>query len=223
MRSLFTLIALAFLAAPAHAYLAFWRGDEGDIMVDSSGVALDGSYKFEVGQFVSGFAPTVHNLDQWATNWVIFDRAEQAGFDGWYPSIQEVNTAANYTNTFNSDSDDANPSSTFAQGSQLYLWVYNDLSITPGSEWLLATDDPLSTHAFRNWELPGAVDMNGSGTWHTQDLSIPFFGSINGVTGPGEYSSTPNSFRLQTAAVPEPSALLLSLAALPLFLRRRRS
>ena len=192
-----------------------------DVFLDSNGVALDGGYTFEWGSFQLGFTPTSENLDQWATNWKVFDAAVEG--NGWTVGDSSLYQQADHTITGGSSSGFANPLHTFVEGEAAYLWVYDTKDIYSSPEWALVADFDKSTNIFPDsWVIPDPGLQSGeSFDWHTLDLDTAVFGGVNDVQGAGAYAVAPASFTIQTHAVPEPGSALLLLAA-GVFLRIRR-
>jgi hypothetical protein len=218
------LLALLSLASVPglRASTIFWGSLPNDHFFDSQGNALNGSYTFELGVFISTFTPTLSNMDQWAVNWRVFDAATAGS--GWDVVGQELSTSADHLSNSTSSSGDAPLGYQFLQGTKAYLWVYNSKSISLTSEWALVTDDNTATNTYQPWLIPDPADTGGSADWQTRDLDTALYGGVNDVQGPGLFSVTPGTFTIQTHAVPEPgSALLCALAASLLLCRTRRA
>jgi hypothetical protein len=206
----------------ANGATIFWGSLPNDNLYNSSGNALDGSFSFEIGTFVTGFTPTVSNMDQWQSNWLVFDRASVA--QGWIPATQTIEAGVTHTVSGGSSSSAALPSSVFEQGSEAYLWAFNSKAYDSGSEWALVysaftADDTLGAGV---WEFPDPANESGSFDWQTRDLDTAIFGGVENTQGPGNYSVDPGTFTLQTHAIPEPSSALLILALGVAFRIRRR-
>lgn len=223
-------IALAWMCSPARASTVFWGSNFNDLLFDSSGNPLDSSYSFEIGTF-GAFVPTYQNVDQWAANWKVIDRAFDAtpwdlndpDSEGWNSTEQFFVGTVTHNTDGTSDSPDANPSDVFAQNEVVYLWAYNSKSIVPTSEWALVTDGSSSGDLADDWLVPDPSDTLSSFNWQLTDANDAVIGGANGVQGPGTYSANPGSFSLQTAVVPEPgSAFLLIAAAAAHLIRRAR-
>lgn len=228
------ILALAWMCGTAGASTLFWGSPfpgGTPLLVDSNGQPLDGSYSFEIGSF-GAFVPTYQNVDQWVANWKVFDRAYDPTpadpFDGdpegWNTEFGFFAGTVDHNAAGGSDSPDANPLDVFAQGEKIYLWAYNSKDIVPSSEWALVTDSNLVGNNGDAWIFPDPLDPPGTSyDLQLDDADEAVIGGVNGVQGPGEYSTTPPSFSLQTAVVPEPgSALLLFAAAAAHFIRRSR-
>ena len=208
----------------ANGATIFWGSLSNDSLYNSSGNALDGSFSFEIGTFVTGFTPTVANMDQWQGNWLVFDRA--AIGQGWDPGTQTIDSGAGvvHTPTGGSSSSAALPGSVFEQGSEAYLWAFNSKVYGSASEWALVysantTDDLFGAGV---WEFPDPAMTGDSFDWQTRDLDTAIFGGVENTQGPGNFSVDPGTFTLQTHAIPEPSSALMVLAVgVALRLRRR--
>lgn len=218
---LLLLLLLACLPS-ARASTIFWGSNFSDNLFDSNGQPLGSTYSFEIGSFGS-FVPTYQNVDQWAANWKVFDRAYDPDANGWNSVDQFFVGTVDHNTSAGSDSPDANPADVFTQGEVAYLWAYNSKSIVPSSEWALVTDGTTVGNTGNEWIFPDPADTTGSFNWNLSDASSAIIGGANDVRGPGTYSATPGVFSLQTAVVPEPgSALLLISAALTQLFRRAR-
>ncbi|WP_395742929.1 PEP-CTERM sorting domain-containing protein [Prosthecobacter sp.] len=204
----------------AQASTVFWGSNFNDNLYDSSGNALDSTYSFEIGSFGT-FVPTYQNIDQWQANWHVIDRAFDPDSNGWNSTEQFFVGTVGFNTDGTSDSPDANPADVFTQGDVVYLWVYNSLSIVPGSEWALVTDGSPVGDSADDWIIPDPADTSSSFNWQLTDANSAVIGGANGVQGPGGYSTTPSVFSLQTAVVPEPGSALLLLAAAAAHLTRR--
>ncbi len=207
---------------PLQARTIEWGNAVGDTVVTSTGIALDDSFIFELGSFGS-FMPSESNLELWAANWKVFDRAVAPALEGWNSAAGFFSSAATMNAGGVSSESPPLPSFTFTPGEQAYIWVYNGLTIDALTEWALVTNNALDGNAADDWLFPapgGKEDLPLE--WRISGATRVPFGGLNDVEGPGDYSVTPPSFDLQTHAVPEPaSALLLGIAGL-LSLRRRR-
>lgn len=219
----FCFACLVLLTLPSRATTLSWGSNPGDELYLSSGQPLDDSFTFELGTF-GLFIPTIGNLDLWSSNWRLFDRAIAPSENGWNSGAGFINSSATLSETFQSDSIYASPSSLFSQGEQLYIWAYNSLTLTTGPEWALVTNGDSDGNSADNWVVPEPVCCGGS----TLDIriedatSVPL-GGVNDTRGPGTFTADPPTYLLQTSAVPEPSgALLIGSAGLLALVRRRR-
>ena len=213
--SLLILASCLLLGSAVQARTIAWGTETDSILIDSNGTTLDADYTFELGTFGT-FVPTATNMDQWLTNWKVFDRAV-APTDynvefGW------VSNSATLEADMTSSRSDL-PQHTFNVGEQAYIMVYDSLALgqantevalVTDSTWLMPTSDTHSPDT-RDWRINAAGNA--------------VYGGLNDVQGPGAHSANPTAFVLQThttaAPVPEPSsAMLLTLAGL--MMRRRR-
>jgi hypothetical protein len=237
--SLFTpfragLLALAWMCGSASASTVFWYSAFNDLLYDSNGQPLNGTYSFEIGTF-GAFVPTYQNVDQWEANWKVFDRTfdptpldpNDGDPEGWNVLDQFFTATVGFTETpanpllGTSDSTDANPSHTFAMNEQVYLWAYNSKLIVPTSEWALVTDLDLLGNVGSPWLIPDPTDALGTYDWQLADADAAIIGGVNGIQSDGGFNATPPAFSLQTAVVPEPGSIILLLAAAAAHVIRR--
>jgi hypothetical protein len=149
--------------------------------------ALDNAFVFEFGTFEAGFTPTGNNITNWIDNWKPFARAEAPSINGWNSSISYFNKSGILQ--LSGQSDQGLSADVFAAGELAYLWVYNDFSITDGSQWALVTND--------------SSDLNPANDWL----------GLHNVQGGGNFTAPLTAFTLQTHAVPEPGSVMLVLLA----------
>jgi hypothetical protein len=210
---------MAWLCCGASASTVFWGSVFNDTLFNSNGQPLDTSYSFEMGSF-GAFTPTYQNVDQWAANWKVFDRAFAPDANGWNALYQFFTGTVNHDLGGHSDSSDANPADVFTQNEVAYLWVYNSKSIVPSSEWALVTD---SSNTANVWRFPNPADAAGSYNWDLALADQAVIGGVSSTQGPGTFGTDPGGFSLQTHAVPEPgSAFLLFCSAVACVVRRTR-
>ncbi len=211
--ALFTAAVFTVAASRIHAQTLNWGNEVFGELTDSAGVALDNTFVFELGSFVGGFVPTPSNLEQWALNWEVFDRAAHQESIGYFTSTVYVNNDVTTSNPTAS-------TMSFA-GLDAYIWIRNQDDPVEGAEWLLTRAS--------NWTFPtvgGDCCNTQVVEWAVSDLdpgNVPVWGRQNGEFGSGEFSSA-GSAGLQTFTfVPEPSsALLAAIAGGFMVLRRRR-
>ena len=188
---------------------------DGSTIVDSTGAALDNTFVFELGAFLDGFTPDESNVDDWITNWRVFDQAAYNSGDIYFTGT------ANMLDDGTSDSPDQTSGAPSFEGLQAYIWIRNSDLAEEGSEWLLTRAD--------SWTFPtatpGCCDNQGVVEWSVSDLDsgdIPVWGNQGGYEGGGSYTTT-GPYTLQTYTfVPEPSSLLLAAVSGLLVFRRRR-
>lgn len=198
----------------------------GDELYDSQGVALDESFTFEMGIFANGFVPTASNLNDWSSNWLVFDAA--VADNGWNVPFQYVAVSADLLPTGESSSPFAS-AGVFPQNAQAYLWVYNSKSVAFTSEWALVSDFSAVGNISNRWIFPSPPIPDQITpepfTWSFADADTAIVGALHSgaAEGGGLVSSQPSSFTLQTYQIPEPgSALLIGAAGLLVLVRRRR-
>lgn len=202
-----------------------WSNLVGDDLFNSQGVALDASFTFEMGIFINDFVPTSSNINDWNTNWQVFDAAVVG--DGWNVGAQFFASTAEQLPSGLSNSS-FTTGGTFLLSSQAYLWVYHSKTVDFSSEWALVSDFSGVGNIADRWVFPSPPtedQVNLSMTWSLADAETALFGALHsGVSeGGGEVTNQPSSFSLQTYQVPEPgSALLIASAGLLMLIRRRR-
>ncbi len=227
-RPFLLLAALAGLAATplAQGSTIFWGSDFPDLLFDASEQPLGPEFSFELGTFGGGFSPTLANINDWAANWKVFDRAYDAtpgdnndpDSEGWDSVTQSFVGTVNHTVTNGSSSPDANPADFFGQGEIVYLWVYNTKDRNTGTEWALVTDGGSGNDQFSDWVMPDPTDT-GSYDWMLADADLAIVGGVDGTL------SNNGDFKIQTSLIPVPepgSALLAGLAVLGALAQRRR-
>ncbi|MES2506101.1 MAG: PEP-CTERM sorting domain-containing protein [Verrucomicrobiota bacterium] len=222
--------ALSALAMPlsSRGSTINWSSDFNDLFYDAGGQVLDGNFSFEIGSFASGFVPTGSNINDWAANWKVFDRAfdptpgdpGDGDPEGWNTVDQFYVGTAEHLITGGSGSVDANPSDTFAQGEVAYLWVYNTKNRETGTEWALVTDGSGLGDVADDWVFPDPTEpASTSYEWQLADADAAIYGGLNGTTGGGQ----PYTIQTSLVPVPEPGpVLLLGMAALVGLMSRRR-
>ena len=217
-------MALASMTA-AQADSIEWGGKAFGDPVNSQGSLLDTSYHFELGTF-GAFIPDESNIPLWRSNWKLLDST------GYNPVTKLFTDTA--TLTFNSGTsqwspsvaDVPAPSATFAEGEQVYIWIYNNTAMDATTEWGVFTRTASLDPKNANWVLPSGP---GNQTvfpqfMFTPDINSSPFGGTPSTTGGGYYVPPSGSFSYQTHSfVPEPgSTLMLGLTGMLSVLRRRR-
>lgn len=204
---------LILTASALEARTVSWFNAAGDGMFDSSNRAIGTDVTFELGTFGT-FVPNSSNLQHWAENWKVFDRAVSG--DGWNAGTQFLSSSAQFladgTSSFGGPH-------TFLTGDVMYLWAYTSQDLLTTSDWALirGSSSPV-------WTLPASDTSNTNHiNWDLIDADTAIYGGINGSYGGGTLSTYADpGFVLQLAAVPEPSGALLAFLALLPLLRRRR-
>lgn len=198
-----------------------WGSLEESTIVDSYGNSLPADkFTFDLGAFVGGFTPDDSNVSQWATNWRVFDRAKYV-FNDLTGMAEFASEYTMYNNTF-FNSHNGYEDVGFSRDA--YIWVYNQQTAEPGSEWFLARAT--------TWIFPTlsevCCDNNLSIQWSMGDLEdagvTPIWGSQFDQEGSGVRSGFNSGADLQTFTfIPEPSsALLVAIAGIMGALRRSR-
>lgn len=206
----------------SHARTITWGSAVDDTLLYSAGGSLVDDVVFQLGSFGT-FVPTPSNMDDWQANWKVFDQAAAPAGSGFNSSAGFVSS----TVTMNSDGTSTYLSPyTFAEGEQAYIWAFKvNQTLANGGEWALVTNDSTDGSSVDDWTLPAHSDQTSLPLeWRLGNATVVVFGGLNDVQGAGEHNSNPTVFDLQLhAIVPEPgSAVLLSVAAFGLGLRRRR-
>jgi hypothetical protein len=215
-------LLLALSSITVSASTIEWGGSYEDQLFTSTGAALDGTFRFELGTFTAGFNPNDTNRSSWATNWKVFDAAVNG--DGWTPATGYLTSSATLLSNLTSDSPYAT-GNLFTPGDKMYLWAYNTLSIAPGTEWALisGTHNTTGSASDSNWILPNPTGQDGNVLqWRFTTADSAILGGVEGERGPGHYSYTPPSYNLQTSNIPEPSSMLLLLSSASLLTLRRK-
>ena len=198
-----------------------------DRIVTSDGSAINTSeFSIELGGFANGFVATVSNVDQWLSNWQVFDAVTAPDSDN-----RDIFVTNGADSRFAGEdflaadgtavSDDGTAGEVFTPGTQAYVFIRNSDTLTQGSEWLLYTNQN-----GEDWEFP---PVNGGQapeqlTFFATEADEVLFGSANGIVGAGDFSDTSTDFLLRTHTVPEPSVpLFVLLASAGVFTRRRRA
>lgn len=231
MKLISTTFCCLLFAATVHSQTLNWGNEVYGEVVDSTGAEVANTFLFELGAFDSGFTPTQLNINDWYSNWNIFDTATyDTGDDRFAGSEYMQKYSTTYPATPGVYSSNPSASTMSFAGLDAYIWVRGGTtpnSPVPGTEWLLVRAS--------TWDFPavGAECCDPSITeWSTaSDLGTtsPLWGRQHDTRGPGEGifdsgSYGPTSPTLQTFTfIPEPSGFLMSaVAAIGLLLRRRR-
>ena len=214
---------------PAKANTIEWGSEVFANGLSSTGGSVAG-FNFELGTFGT-FIPDETNMPLWRDSWKLLDSTT-------YNTTTKLFTDT-ATLVYNSSNSTWSPSAVdvpppappqlpnqFAEGEQVYIWVYNNTNMDATTEWGVYTRtgsvDPLNP----NWVLPAGP---GSQTalplfMFTADANATPFGGTPNVTGPGEFTPPVGVFSFQTHSfVPEPgSVFMLALAGSMCLVRRRK-
>jgi hypothetical protein len=220
MKTSFVIVTTALsmvLGSGVQAQTINWGSEVLSSLADSKGSTLDDTYVFELGSFKSGFVPVQANLDDWFTNWNVFDRAAYNKDLGYITSSVQMQDNGTSSSAYQT------PGAPSFEGLEAYLWIRKDEQPVAGNELLLTH----ATHWIFPTAIPGCCDNGIPLEWSVSDLTpgdMPKFGNQGGKSGPGE-SAVSGSYALQTYTfVPEPSGLaLIALGGLTLALNRRRA
>ena len=202
-------------------------------IVTSDGSALSLSeFSIELGGFANGFVPTSANIDEWVSNWRVFDAITEPDVDSADIFVTDGSNSRfagtgslgvdNNGNQF-SLSEDGNGIDTFGPDQQAYVFIRNmDDTLNPDTEFLLYTSETGLAFEFPN-VTGGQADTNL--VFGLDEVDTVLFGSANAIVGDGSFTDTSTDFILRThTVVPEPSTSLLLLGAgLGLLVRRRKS
>lgn len=194
---------LALCTAQISAATINWGNAFGDLLVDSNGDPLDGSYTFQLGAFDTSFTPTDLNRDQWFANWRVFDQASFNPTFGYFTGTAQLQSGGTSNSTI---AGVENPSFNFAN-LNAYIFIFNQESIVVGeTEWFLARNT--------SWVFPPAPPLDCCDTtvveFAVSDLiagDTPLYGGQSNVTGPGTYTERVDTSVIQTFTFPETTNL----------------
>lgn len=144
---------LLLLSFSLHAKTIKWYCDPGSNNRTSGGLAMDGSFRFELGVFKNSFVPTSANTAQWAVNWAPAQRA-----------LYNASTQL-FTRQFTVSSNQT----PFVQNAAAYIWGFGGAN---GNEWIL-----LRASSWL-WPQPDALDPFAL-EWNVADANQVICGSIN--------------------------------------------
>ena len=126
-----------------HAQTIEWGSEFGTVFETSEGNSLDSSFVFELGAFDNLFAPTPSNVDDWFANWRVFDTGDYTPALGYVTSSASMITTASLGPPVQVVGGSNSPTGDAAfnfQGLQAYVWIRNEDSPSPTSEWFLDVD-----------------------------------------------------------------------------------
>lgn len=223
MKTIVAVWTLVLLNRISCAETINWGSEFGSVNIQSDGATpVTASFTIELGRFSNGFIPNGGNVDLWQPNWVVFDALAPG----------EHNAAVGY---FTSEAS-LNDNQTFAAGDQAYVWMFDNQTTVPGSQWLLYTNDAGDGSAGDDWKFPAATGSQQPFpvSWRVSNATHAIFGGLdpdrnNGpplVQGDGHYTEPASPVNLQThtfiTLIPEPGfPALAGLAALHLLRRKR--
>jgi hypothetical protein len=228
LSSFYPLILLTASAAHGRAGSIDWGSSVMDQIFDAQGNYLSADYSFEMGVFADNFVPSAQNLALWESKW---KPIEKAAYNApmRYVTENSILTASGSDLIWQRDAvgDEGGPLTNpnlFKPGDQVYVWAFNNKSVTVTSQWALITGDGVTNDT--NWTLSLAMGdaLAVTRNWRFSNADTAIVGGLNNLREPGNYSATPGTFTLQTTliAIPEPTSTLLLAAALSPLLRRRR-
>jgi hypothetical protein len=227
--------ALLLGSIPCKADLITWGGGLGNQFLTSTGTPLDGSFTFELGTFDT-FVPTELNVDDWAANWHVFDRATTTGVGPdpqWDPNLPMLLGSATITSAGLtskapdlalplSDPNYINIDASYDfRGKTAMIWVFNNRGTHVGAEWGFFTGTFSDTNTPWAFPLTVALDCDCSlgADFNLADVTGSVVGSFDQPIVGGSTSTT-----LTTTVVPEPGgAILIFAAGMILLTKRKRS
>ncbi len=148
------LLFATLLTSSLEAKTIRWFCDPQSVNQSSSGVAMDGSFRFELGVFTGGFVPSAANTSQWAGHWSSPQRAIYNPDTRFFSRQYTVSSnAAPYT-----------------AGAQAWIWGFGG---TAGDQWILLRAS--------TWTWPVADPLDPVPlAWNVADATVVVVGSVNG-------------------------------------------
>lgn len=148
----------AYLSLSVAAENLSWLTDANKTNLTSSGTAMDGAFRFELGVFTGSFVPTAANKSQWAQYWA---PAQRTSYNAVTKRFSDIFTVTGNT-------------APFTVGADAYVWGFRG---DPWSgEWILFR------HA--SWDWPAPNPMNPLPTeWNAADAT-PVIGEIHSSGSP---------------------------------------
>lgn len=143
-----------------------WFCDPLTTNLTSADLPMDGSFRFELGVFTSGFVPTSANTSQWAAHWA--------------PAQRAVYSATNrfFTGQFTVSSNAA----PFTVNAKAYIWGFSGSGAS--AEWILMRAN------FWNWPAPNPINPFGV-DWYVPDATEVIVGQVNTSGSPFLMRSAP--------------------------------
>lgn len=166
-----------------------------DKIITSDGSAISlAEFTIELGGFAGGFIPTEANVEQWVSNWQVFDAVTDPDTDTSGPRGETADVFESGPGTTDgrfvgtgflevdqtSSSEDANGVDAFGPNQQAYVFIRNSDSTDELAEWLLYT-----SQSSDDWEYPtvtgGQTEMPSSWFLGEADTAI-----LGGSTEPSK-------------------------------------
>lgn len=199
------------ISQQAHGSSIEWGSENGRPAITSNGSPMNTDFHFELGTF-GGFNPTSASPGQWRGHWKLLDSTSynpitgifidsatfsyDMGSSTWTPSLADVPSGA----------------AQFAAGEQIYLWIYNKLTIDVTTEWAVFSRNGSTDPQNPDWLMPIGPDNQTVFPQFifTPDISQALYGSTPTVSGAGMFTPPTKVFGFQThAVVPETGTCLL--------------
>jgi len=137
----------------------------------------DGSFKFELGVFTSGFAPTAANTDQWLANWTPISDSSGNPMAAATADFKNISSIFGNFDGFNSTVDLTHNNPPLNVGVQAYIWGYDNRSTTGSGQWILLTNST-------TWILPDTDSLVGFVQNWTVGSAAPGETQIGSINGP---------------------------------------
>jgi hypothetical protein len=209
----------------ARAYSIGWGDAIYGTDLTSSGAPIDDTFHFELGTF-GAFIPDEANLPLWRSSWKILDTTSYSNSTRYFTDTAVLNWNSSNSTYSPAPANVPPPSATFAEGEQVYIWVYNNTNMDASTEWGVFTRTGSIDPKLPNWVLPsGSSDQTSfSLQMLIPDANANPFGRNPESIGLGTSTAPSGSFSYQTHSfVPEPGTAALLVLVGGLGLRRRRA